>query len=43
MALALSAPQRVDRLLVADIAPRRYVGTLARYAEAMAAIPSARA
>lgn len=39
MALALSAPERVERLLVCDIAPRRYAGTLARYAEAMAAIP----
>lgn len=41
MTLALTEPARVSRLLVSDIAPRRYAGTLARYAEAMRALPLA--
>jgi pimeloyl-ACP methyl ester carboxylesterase len=41
MALALTEPARVSRLLVSDIAPRAYVGTLARYADAMRAVPLA--
>lgn len=39
MTLALTEPARVSRLLVSDIAPRPYTGTLARYAEAMRALP----
>jgi pimeloyl-ACP methyl ester carboxylesterase len=39
MTLALTEPARVARLLVSDIAPRPYAGTLARYAEAMRALP----
>jgi esterase len=41
MRLALDAPTRVARLLVADIAPAHYPGTFAAYAEAMRAIPLA--
>ncbi|MCS6932294.1 MAG: alpha/beta fold hydrolase [Acetobacteraceae bacterium] len=41
MALALAQPARVSRLLISDIAPRPYAGTLARYAEAMRALPLA--
>lgn len=41
MTLALTEPARVSRLIVSDIAPRRYAGTLARYAEAMRALPLA--
>jgi pimeloyl-ACP methyl ester carboxylesterase len=41
MTLALTEPARVSRLLVSDIAPRAYTGTLARYAEAMRAVPLA--
>jgi pimeloyl-ACP methyl ester carboxylesterase len=41
MTLALTEPARVCRLLVSDIAPRPYTGTLARYAEAMRALPLA--
>jgi pimeloyl-ACP methyl ester carboxylesterase len=41
MTLALTEPARVSRLLVSDIAPRRYTGTLARYADAMRALPLA--
>jgi esterase len=39
MVLALQDPTRVSRLLVSDIAPRAYAGTLARHAEAMRALP----
>jgi pimeloyl-ACP methyl ester carboxylesterase len=39
MALALSHPDAVSRLCVADIAPRAYASDLGRYAAAMAAIP----
>lgn len=39
MTLALTEPGRVSRLLVSDIAPRPYSGTLARYADAMRALP----
>jgi pimeloyl-ACP methyl ester carboxylesterase len=39
MALALTRPESVARLGVADIAPRAYTADLGRYAEAMAAIP----
>ena len=39
MTLALAEPARVSRLLVSDIAPRPYAGTLARYAAAMRALP----
>ncbi|NMJ41987.1 alpha/beta fold hydrolase [Roseomonas sp. JC162] len=39
MALALSHPQRVDRLVVADIAPVRYRPTLRAYVAAMQALP----
>lgn len=39
MALALAQPDRVDRLVVADIAPVRYKPALRGYVEAMQAIP----
>lgn len=41
MTLALTEPGRVSRVLVSDIAPRPYTGTLARYADAMRALPLA--
>jgi pimeloyl-ACP methyl ester carboxylesterase len=41
MKLVLTEPARVSRLLVSDIAPRPYTGTLARYADAMRALPLA--
>jgi esterase len=39
MTMALQTPNAVSRLVVADIAPVRYVHGLGAYAEAMAAIP----
>lgn len=39
MALALSHPERVERLVVADIAPVRYAPSLRGYIDAMQAIP----
>lgn len=43
MALALSAPDKVARLIVADIAPRTYADTLSPFAEAMRAVDLAAA
>jgi esterase len=39
MALALAHPERVERLVVADIAPVRYAPALRGYVDAMQAIP----